>query len=59
MSGHLGAYELAAAVYEGEECAVAIHCVRAMLDQRVQRQIAARDRVDRGARGDVERKRRC
>jgi hypothetical protein len=59
MPGHLGAYELATAVDEGEECAVAVHGVGAMLDQGIQRQVVARGRFDRGARGNVEGERGC
>jgi hypothetical protein len=51
---HLCADELAPVVDEGEECAIAVHLVYAMLNKRVERDVAARDWPGRRTLGDVE-----
>jgi hypothetical protein len=54
VSGHLGAYELASVIDKREECAIAIHLIHAMLDERVQCDVAAGDWAGRRALGDIE-----
>jgi len=51
---HLGAYVLVPVIDEGEECAVAIQFVHAMLDKRVERDVTARNGIWRRASCDVE-----
>jgi hypothetical protein len=51
---HLCADELAFVVDEGEECAIAVHPVYAMLNKRVERDVATRDWAGRRTLGDIE-----
>lgn len=54
---HLGADVLVSIIDEGEECAVAVQLEYAMLDERVERDVAARQGVGRRAFSNVKRKR--
>jgi hypothetical protein len=57
MPRHLCAYELVSVIDEGEECAVAIHLVHAMLDEGIEGYVAARDWFRRWSFWDMERER--
>lgn len=47
MFCHLSTYELTTIIDKGEESAVAVHPVYTMLDERVEREVAARDWIGR------------
>jgi hypothetical protein len=51
---HLCTYKLIAVINEGEECAVAIHLVHAMLNEGVEGYVAAGDWLGRRTLWDME-----
>jgi hypothetical protein len=57
VSRHLCAYELGLVINEGDECAVAIHLVHAMLDESIEGYVAAGDWIGGRPFWDLERKR--